>query len=82
MKTLEELRHSGKYVSFNRVDCATVFEDGKEIEMTMEEFDDYYYKKLYKGGIRYRINYTSLETEEDIIKAFDGGYGVRIYISK
>lgn len=80
--TLEELRHSGKYVSFNRIDGATVFEDGKEIEMTMEEFDDYYYKKVYNGGIRYMINYTLLETEEDIIKAFDGGYGIRIYISK
>lgn len=80
--TLEELRHSGKYVSFNRIDGATVFEDGKEIEMTMEEFDDYYYKKVYNGGIRYMINYTLLETERDIIEAFDGGYGIRIYISK
>lgn len=80
--TLEELRHSGKYVSFNRVDGATVFEDEKEIEMSMEEFDSYYYEKLYNGGIRYRINYTLLETEKDIVEAFDGGYGIRIYISK
>lgn len=28
------------------------------------------------------INYTLLETEKDIIEAFDGGYGIRIYISK
>ena len=80
--TLEELRYSGKYVSFNRIDGATVFEDEKEIEMSMEEFDSYYYKKLYNGGIRYRINYTLLETENDIVEAFDGGYGIRIYISK
>ena len=28
------------------------------------------------------INYTLLETEKDIIEAFDNGYAVRIYISK
>ena len=50
--------------------------------MTMEEFDSYYYKKLRNGGIKYRINYTLLETEKDIIEAFDNGYAVRIYISK
>lgn len=80
--TLEELKHSGKYVSFNRVDGATVIEDGKEIEMSMKEFDNYCYEKLYNGGIRYRINYTLLETEEDVIKAFDDGCSIRIYISK
>ncbi len=80
--TLEELKHSGKYVSFNRVDGATVYEDEKEIEMTMEEFDSYYYKKLYNGGIRYRINYTLLETEEDIVNALDSENPVRIYIRK
>ena len=80
--TLEELRHSGKYISFNRVDSATVYEDGKEIEMTMEEFDSYYYEKLFNGGIRYRINYTLLETEKDIVEAFESGCGIRIYISK
>lgn len=80
--TLEELKHSGKYISFNRIDGVTVYEDKKEIEMTMKEFDSYYYKKLYNGGIRYRINYTLLETEKDITEAFDNGYSVRIYISK
>ena len=80
--TLDELKHSGKYVSFNRVDNATVFEDGKEIEMTMDEFDSYFYKKFYNGGISYRINYTLLETEKDVIEAFDNGYSVRIYISR
>ncbi len=80
--TFEELRHSGKYISFNRVDGATVYEDEKEIEMTIEEFDSYYYKKLYNGGIRYRINYTLLETEEGIINALNSGKPVRIYISK
>ena len=80
--TLDELKHSGKYVSFNRIDGVTVFEDKKEIEMTMKEFDSYYYKKLYNGGIKYRINYTLLETEKDIIEAFDNVYAVRIYISK
>ena len=79
--TLDEL-HYGKYVSFNRIDGATVFEDGKEIEMTMEEFDSYFYEKLYNGGIRYRINYTFLENENDIIEAYDNGNAVRIYISK
>ncbi len=80
--TLEELINSGKYVSFNRIDSVTVFEDGKEIEMTMEEFDSYYYEKLYNGGIRYRIKYTLLENEKNIIEAFDNGNSVRIYISR
>lgn len=80
--TLGELNHSGKYVSFNRIDGVTVFEDGKEIEMTMKEFDSYYYEKLYSGGVRYRINYTLLENEKNIIEAFDNGNSVRIYISR
>ena len=67
-------------ISFFEGGCG--FEDEKEIEMTMEEFDSYYYKKLRNGGIKYRINYTLLETEKDIIEAFDNGYAVRIYISK
>ena len=50
--------------------------------MTMEEFDSYYYEKIYNGGISYRINYTLLENEKDIIEAFDTGNSVRIYISK
>lgn len=80
--TLEELKNSGKYVSFNRVDGMTVFEDEKEIEMTIDEFDSYYYKKIYNGGVRYRINYTLLEIEKDIIEAFDNNCSIRIYISK
>ncbi len=80
--TLEELKHSGKYVSFNRVDGVTVYEDEKEIEMTIKEFDSYYYKKLYNGVIRYRTHYTLLKTEEDIVNVLDNGKPVRIYISK
>ena len=79
--TLDELKHSGKYVSFDRVDGATVFEDEEDIEMTMEEFNSYRYKKLHNGRIEYMINYTLLETEKDIIEAFDNGYAVKIYIS-
>lgn len=82
--TYDELIYSGKYVSFNRIDGVTVFENGKPTEMTMKEFDDYCYEKLYSSneGIRYRINYTFLETEDDVVKAFDEGNSVRIYISK
>ncbi len=80
--TLEELRNSGKYVSFNRIDGFTVYEDEKDIEMTMEEFDSYCYKKLYNGGFRYRIHCTLLKTEEDIVNALDSGKSVRIYIGK
>ena len=81
--TYDELIHSGKYVSFNRIDGVTVFENDKPTEMTMKEFDDYFYKKLYSNArIRYRINYTFLETEDDVIKAFDDENSVRIYISK
>lgn len=80
--TLEELKQSGKYVSFHRVNGMTVFEDEKEIEMAIDEFHSYYYEKIYNGGVRYRVNYTLLETEEDIIKAFDDGCSIRIYIGK
>jgi hypothetical protein len=81
--TLEELRHSGKYVSFNRVDGADVYDDdGNITTMSLKEFDDYCYEKLYNGGIRYRMNYTLLESEKDITNAFDNGDAVRIYISK
>ena len=81
--TYDELIHSGKYVSFNRIDGVTVFENDKPTEMTMKEFDDYFYKKLYSNArIRYRINYTFLEMEDDVIKAFDDENSVRIYISK
>lgn len=79
----DELIRSEKYVSFNRIDGATVFENDKPTEITMNEFDDYFYKKLYSNeGISYRINYTFLETEDDVTKAFDDGNSVRIYISK
>ena len=80
--TLDELKHSGKYVSFNRIDGVTVFEDGKEIEKTMKEFNSYYYEKLYNGGINYRINYTLLKSEKEIVEAFDNGNSIRSYISK
>lgn len=43
----DELIRSEKYVSFNRIDGATVFENDKPTEITMNEFDDYFYKKLY-----------------------------------
>lgn len=48
--TLEELRHSGKYVSFNRIDGAEVEENGEHIKMTMDEFSAYVNKKIYEGG--------------------------------
>ena len=80
--TFEELKQSGKFVAFKRIDGATVYEDGKAIEMTKKEFDSCFYKKLYNGGIRYKINYTLLKTEEDIVSAFDNGFSVQIFISK
>lgn len=80
--TFDELKSSGKHVSFKRIDSVTVYEGGKEIEMTTKEFSSYYYKKLYYGGIRYKINYTVLETENDVIGAFGNGYSVEIYIDK
>ena len=80
--TFNELCNFGKYVSFNRIDNATVFENGKEIDMSMREFDECFYKQLYNGGIRYRINYTLLVTEKDVVKAFDDDCVVKIYISK
>ena len=80
--TLEELRHSGKYVSFNRIDGTEVEVDGKWIVMSIEEFREYSRKKMYEGGCRYRILYTLLETEDEIVEALDSGKSVRIYISK
>ena len=80
--TLEELYHLGKYVSFKRIDGAEVEENGKRITMVAEEFSEYLHKKIYEGGFRYRILYTTLETEADIIEALDGGKSVKIYIGK
>ena len=50
--------------------------------MKIKEKDEEYYEKLYNGGIRYRIKYTLLENEKNIIEAFDNGNSVRIYISR
>ena len=36
--SFDELKRSEDYVSFNKIDGATVFEDEKEIKMSMEEF--------------------------------------------
>lgn len=80
--TLDELKHSGKYVSFSRTDSADVYEDGTIRTMSLEEFHDYYYKKLFSCGIRYRLNRTLLESEKDIINAFENGNSVKIHISK
>lgn len=80
--TFEEMKNSNKYVSFNRLDDVTVFENGQETKMSMNEFNKIFYKKLYAGGLRYRLNYTLLQTEEDVVKAFDEGHSVKIYISK
>lgn len=82
----DKLKHSGQYVSFNRIDGVTVIEYGKEIVMTIKEFEEYARKKMYEDGyrykIRYKINYTLLETENDVIAALDNGKAVKIYISK
>lgn len=80
--TMDELMHSGKYISFEKYDSVTVWEDEKEIEMTLKEFNVYFYEKLYNGGIKYRINYILLNTEEELVEAIDNGSSVRIYISK
>lgn len=78
----DELKHSGKYISFNKIDGVTVIEDEKEIVMATKEFEEYARKKMYDGGCRYRINYTLLKTENDIVSALDNGDTVKIYISK
>lgn len=82
--SFDELMHSGKYVSFNRIDNITVFEGDEKIEMSLKEFDSYYYGHIYHDhdGIRYRVNYTLLESEDDVISAFDNQYPIKIYISK
>lgn len=78
----EELNHLGKYVSFKRIDGAEVVENGKRITMSTENFSEYLRKKMYEGGCRYRILYTPLETEADVIEALDGGKSLKIYIGK
>ena len=80
--TFEELNHLGKYVSFKRIDGAEVVENEKRFTLSAEEFSEYLHKKIYEGGFRYRILYTTLETEADIIEAIDGGKSVKIYIGK
>ena len=53
--SLNELMNSGKVVSFSKIDSITVFERKKEIKMSVEEFDSYYYDHLYSSGV-YKIN--------------------------
>lgn len=79
--SFDELTHSGKCVSFSKVDGVTVFGPEKTLKMSMKEFSAYYYDHI-NSGVKYRINYTVLETEEDIVTAFDSGESIRIYISK
>ena len=80
--TFDELMNSDKYVSFNRIDGAEVEEDGKTIPMSLKELSQYIWDKKYNGGYAYRLNYTFLENEKEIVDAFDNGAAVRIYISK
>lgn len=80
--SFDELKHCGKYVSFNKVDGVTVIENGKEVVMTTEKFEKYAKEKMYKGGCRYRINYILLNTEDEVIAALDNKDTLRIYISK
>ena len=80
--TFDELMHSGKYISFDRVDGAEVEENGKMISMSLKDFTEYLWDKMYNGGCTYRMNYTFLNGEKKIVDAFDSGAAVRIYISK
>ena len=50
--------------------------------MLTEDFSKYLRKKMYEDGYRYRILYTPLETEADVIEALDGGKSLKIYIGK
>lgn len=82
-ETWEELNCFGRYVNVQRLDGVNVWEDGKQIKMTLKEFDDYALKNMYTGKfIKYMILRTDLETEEDIIKALDNNEMVKFYIGK
>lgn len=82
-ETWEELNCFGRYVNVQRLDGVNVWEDDKQIEMTLKEFDDYALKNMYSGkSIRYRILRTDLKTEEDVIKALDNNETVTFYIGR
>ena len=70
------------YVTFHRLDGVTVYEGITENQMTMQEFNDYASKHLRLGGMHYRLNYTRLDTENEVIAALDNGSRLRIYIGK
>ena len=70
------------YVTFHRLDGVTVYEGITEKQMTMQEFNDYASKHLRLGGMHYRLNYTRLDTENEVIAALDNGSRLRIYIGK
>lgn len=70
------------YVAFNRLDGITVYEGITEKQMTMQEFNDYASKHLRSGGMHYRLNYTRLNTENEVMAALDNGSHLRIYIGK
>lgn len=69
-----------KYVSFQIIDGAIVYENGDIKEMSMEEFHTYTCKKMYEGGCRYKMLYTRLKSENDIIKAIENRKPMRICI--
>lgn len=80
-KTWKELDCIGRYVNVQRIDGAKVFDNEKTITMSIKEFDDYRLKNMW-NGIRYSILRTSLNTEEEIIKALDNNETVSFYIGK
>lgn len=79
--TFDEFKRSDKYSTFSKIANVIVFEQDTQLEMSMKEFDEYFYNNIYSRGIRYRINYVPLTSEADIIQAFDDGFSMRIYIN-
>ena len=66
----------------SRYDGAEVFKPVEQV-FSAKEFSEIFYKYLYSGeAFEYRRMTTTLETENDIVKALDNGESVSFYVSR
>lgn len=80
--SFQDFIHSGRYITFERIDGFDVKEAGNIIFMSPKEFEEYYYHHIYQTSFSYTQKSSLLATEPDIIKAFDDKDVIRICISK
>jgi hypothetical protein len=66
----------------SRYDGAEVYKPVEKV-FSAREFSEVFYKYLYSGeAFEYRRLLTTLETEDDIVKALDNGEPVSFFVGK